>query len=80
MIEYLQVKKWNASHKQKERQTSHDHISRCGEKAFNNVKEGFSGTTIKDTGTKLRGSVKARERGGFGRGGGVVGENANSCN
>ena len=32
--------------------------------------EGFSGTTIKDTGTKPRGRVEARERGGFCWGGG----------
>ena len=32
--------------------------------------EGFSGTTTKDTWTKPRGTVKAREGGGFGWGGG----------
>ena len=32
--------------------------------------EGFSGTTIKDTWTKPRGRVEAREGGGFGWGGG----------
>ena len=31
--------------------------------------EGFSGTTIKDTWTKPRGRVEAREGGGFGWGG-----------
>ena len=31
---------------------------------------GFSGTTIKDTWTKPRGSVEAREGGGFGQGAG----------
>ena len=31
--------------------------------------EGFSGTTIKDTWTKPRGRVEAREGGGFGCGG-----------
>ena len=37
--------------------------------------EGFSGTTIKDTWTKPRGRVEAREGGGFGWGGaGSVGE------
>ena len=35
--------------------------------------EGFSGTTIKDTGTKPRGSVEAREGGGFGWDGGMGG-------
>ena len=42
--------------------------------------EGFSGTTIKDTGTKPRGRVAAREGGGFGWG--EVegwGENADNC-
>ena len=34
--------------------------------------EGFSGTTIKDTWTKPRGRVEAREGGGFGWGGGGV--------
>ena len=34
--------------------------------------EGFSGTAIKDTWTKPRGSVGAREGGGFGCGGGGV--------
>ena len=32
--------------------------------------EGFSGTTIKDTWTKPRGRVEAREGSGFGCGGG----------
>ena len=32
--------------------------------------EGFSGTTIKDTGTKPMGRVEVREGGGFGWGGG----------
>ena len=34
--------------------------------------EGISGTTIKDTWTKPRGKVEAREGGGFGWGGGVA--------
>ena len=43
--------------------------------------EGFSGTTIKDTWTKLRGRVEAREGGGFGWGGGQWwGENADNSN
>ena len=29
MVQYLQINKYNISHKQKERQKSHDHISRC---------------------------------------------------
>ena len=33
-------------------------------------REGFSGTIIKDTWTKPRGRVEAREGGGFGWGGG----------
>ena len=33
------------------------------------VGEGFSGTTIKDTWTKPRGSMEAVEEGGFGCGG-----------
>ena len=36
--------------------------------------EGLSGTTIKDTRTKQRGRVEAREGGGFGWGGGRDGE------
>ena len=36
--------------------------------------EGFSGTTIKDTWTKPRGRVEAREGGRFGCGGGSCGE------
>ena len=36
-------------------------------------KEGFSGTTIKDTWTKPRGRMEARERGGFAWGGGSGG-------
>ena len=34
--------------------------------------EEFSGTTIKDTWTKPRGKVEAREGGGFGWGGGKM--------
>ena len=34
--------------------------------------EGFSGTAIKDTWTKPRGRVEAREGGGFGWGGGKI--------
>ena len=43
--------------------------------------EGITGTTIKDTWTKPRGRVEAREGGGFGwsRGEGC-GENADKCN
>ena len=43
--------------------------------------EGFTGTTIKDTKTKSRGRVEAREGDGFGWG--KVegwGENADNCN
>ena len=43
--------------------------------------EGFTGTTIKDTWTKSRGRMEAREGGSFGWG--VVegwGENADNCN
>ena len=36
--------------------------------------EGFSGTSIKDTWTKPRGRVDTGEGGGFGWGGGRVGE------
>ena len=43
--------------------------------------EGFTGTTIKDTRTKPRQRVEAREEGGFGWGGGEWwGENADNCN
>ena len=43
--------------------------------------EGFSGTTIKDTWTKPRARVEAREAGGFGRGGEEGwGENTDNCN
>ena len=43
--------------------------------------EGFIGTTIKDTRTKLRGRVEAGDRGGFGWGGVEGwGENADNCN
>ena len=43
--------------------------------------EGFSGTTIKDTWTKPRGRVEARDRGGFGWGGVErQGENADNSN
>ena len=43
--------------------------------------EGITGTTIKDTWTKPRGRVEAREEGGFGWGGGEGwGENAGNCN
>ena len=41
---------------------------------------GFSGTTIKDTWTKPRGRVEAREGGGFGEGGEWWRENADNCN
>ena len=41
-----------------------------GEEGGGNGEEGFSGTTIKDTWTKPRGKVEAREGGGFGWGGG----------
>ena len=42
--------------------------------------EGFSGTTIKDTWTKPRERVEAREGGGFGWGWGEGwGENADNC-
>ena len=41
-------------------------------------REGFSGTTIKDTWTKPRGRVDAREGDEFGWDGG--GENADNCN
>ena len=49
-------------------------MSRCKENAL----LGFSGTTIKDTWTKPRGRVEAREGGGFGWGGGWGG-NADNC-
>ena len=43
--------------------------------------KGFTGTTIKDAGTKPRGRVEAGERGGFGWGGVQGwGENADECN
>ena len=43
--------------------------------------EGFSGTTIKDTRTKSRGRVEAREGGGSGWGGlEGWGGNADNCN
>ena len=43
--------------------------------------EGFTGITIKDTGTKSRGRVEAREGVGLGwRGVEGCGENANNCN
>ena len=43
--------------------------------------EGFSGTAIKDTWTKPRGMVEAKEGGGFDLGGGEWwGENADNCN
>ena len=43
--------------------------------------ERFSGTTMKDTWTKSRGRVEAREGGGFGWGVGEWwGENADNCN
>ena len=43
--------------------------------------EGFSGTTIKDTWTKPRGRVEAREGGGFGWDRREEwGENADNCN
>ena len=43
--------------------------------------ETYSGTAIKDTWTKSRGRVEAREGGGFGWGGGEGwGENEDNCN
>ena len=43
--------------------------------------EGFSGTSIKDTWTKPKGRVEAKEGGGFGRAGEEGwGENADNCN
>ena len=43
--------------------------------------EGFPGTTIKDTWTKLGGGMKAREGGGFGWGGGEQRRvNEDNCN
>ena len=43
--------------------------------------EGFLATTIKDTWTKPRGRVEAREEGELGWGGGMWwGENADNCN
>ena len=43
--------------------------------------EAFAGTIVKDTWTKTRGRVEAREAGGFGWGGGEGrGENADNCN
>ena len=55
-------------------------IARAGERGGKRG-EGFSGTTIKDTWTKPRGRVEAREGGGFGWGGGEGwGENADNCN
>ena len=44
-------------------------------------REGFSGTSIKDTWTKPRGRVETREGDGFGWGRGESwGENADYCN
>ena len=43
--------------------------------------EGFTGTTIEDTGTKPRGRVEAKEGGRFGWDGGEWWrENADNCN
>ena len=36
----VQINKRNTSHKQKERQKSHDHINRCG-KAFDKIQHAF---------------------------------------
>ena len=48
---------------------------------YNGWGEGFSGTTIKDSWTKPRGRVEAREGDGFGWGGVEGwGENADNCN
>ena len=40
MVQYSQINKCNTSHKQKERQKSHDHINRC-RKAFDKVQQPF---------------------------------------
>ena len=40
MVQYSQINKHNTSHKQKEREKSHDHINRCG-KAFDKVQHPF---------------------------------------
>ena len=45
------------------------------------MREGFIGSSIKDTRTKPRGRVEAEDRGGFGWGGVEGwGENADNCN
>ena len=40
IVQYSQINKHNTSHKQKEREKSHDHINRCG-KAFDKVQHPF---------------------------------------
>ena len=48
---------------------------------MSNISSRLIGTTIKDTWTKPRRGVEAKEGGGFGWGGGVVGGgNADNCN
>ena len=51
MVQYLQINKHNTSHKQKERQKSHDHINRC-RKTFDKVQHPFIIRTLSKVGIK----------------------------
>ena len=49
MVQYLQIKKHNTSHKQQQRQKSHDHINRC-EKVFEKAQNPFLIKTLSKVG------------------------------
>ena len=49
MVQYSHINKHNSSHKQRQRQTSHDRINRCG-KAFDKVQHPFMIKTLNKVG------------------------------
>ena len=49
MVQYSQISKHNTSHKQKEREKSHDHINSCG-KAFDKVQHPYMIKTLSKVG------------------------------
>ena len=51
MVQYSQINKHNTSHKQQQRQKSHDHINRCGKKS-NKVHHPFLIKTLSKVGVE----------------------------
>ena len=60
MVQYLQINKCNTSHKEKERQISHDH-TRDEEKAFDKIQHPFMIKNTQQSGN--RGSIPQHNKG-----------------